>query len=60
MTRLRRIRSALARRSRDVFAVAGVLCIAVGVATVSAALAWIVVGGFLVFAAGAGQRRGAA
>jgi hypothetical protein len=64
MNRLRRIRAltvaAARRRSRDVFAAAGVGCIAIGLSTGSIALAWIAVGAFLVFAAGAGQHRGAA
>lgn len=59
MTRLRQLRatavSALRRRSRDILAVVGVLCVAAGLSTFSVALAWIVVGAFLVFAAGTGK-----
>lgn len=52
-----RLTTTLARRSRDLLAVAGVASVAYGIAGWSLQLAFIVVGAFLVFAAGAGRKR---
>jgi hypothetical protein len=59
MSRVARLRAWTVRWSRDLVALAGVGCIAIGLATVSVALAWIVAGAFLVFASGSGRRRAA-
>lgn len=50
---------AAATRSRDVVAAVGIGCVAIGLATWIPALAWIAVGGFLLFAAGSGRGRSA-
>lgn len=55
--RLAKLRIWAARESRDLIALAGVGCLAIGLSTVSVALAWIAVGVFLLFTAGAGRRR---
>lgn len=57
MTKLRRLRVLFVRFGRDLAALAGVGCIALGLATVSVALAWIALGAFLLFASGSGRRR---
>jgi hypothetical protein len=51
--------AAVIRRSRDILALGGIGCIAVGLSTVSPALSWIAVGAFLFAAAGAGRRSAA-
>jgi hypothetical protein len=50
---------AIVRRSRDILALGGIGCIAIGLSTVSPALSWIAVGAFLFAAAGAGRRSAA-
>ena len=61
MTRLVRLRTVVGRLAqrwyRDAIALAGVGCVALGLATVSIALAWIAFGAFLLFASGSGRRR---
>jgi hypothetical protein len=57
MRRFRRIRIVTMRYERDLVAIAGVGCLAIGLATISIALGWIVVGAFLLFASGSGRRR---
>ena len=58
MSRLRTVAGPfVARWFRDAVALAGVGCIALGLATVSVALAWIALGAFLLFASGSGRRR---
>lgn len=57
MKRLRPVRVLLVRYERDLLAITGVGCIGLGLATISLALALILVGGFLLFASGAGRRR---
>ncbi len=63
MRRLRglaiRTTAAIVRRTRDILAIGGIGCIAVGLSTISPALAWIAVGAFLFAAAGAGRRSAA-
>ena len=44
------------RWERDLLAIAAIACIAIGLALVAAPLAWLAVGLFLLFAAGAGRR----
>jgi len=56
--RIRTLAGRLALRwSRDLVALVGVACVALGLSTVSVALAWIAVGGFLLFASGSGRAR---
>jgi hypothetical protein len=57
MSRLAALRAWTARWSRDLVALAGVGCIAIGLATVSIALGCIALGAFLLFASGSGRRR---
>jgi hypothetical protein len=54
---VRGLRAAFAPYERDLLALSGVGCITVGLATVSLALALILLGAFLVFTSGSGRRR---
>ena len=57
MKALRRIRLFMLHYERDLVAVAGLACIGVGLATLSIAVALVVVGAFLLFASGSGRRK---
>ena len=54
---MKRLTRFAARWSQDLAAIAGVACVALGLATVSIALAFLAVGAFLLFASGSGRTR---
>ena len=53
-----RIRLLLARRSRDIVSILAAGCLAFGAWQIAAPAGWIVLGLYLLVAAGAGQRSG--
>jgi hypothetical protein len=57
VTRLRSLASSVRASAADILAVAGIACLAIGAGLVAVPLGWIVLGTFLVLAAGQAVRR---